>query len=121
MHDDSIHPQSVNHESPAAAASRELDLRLIRALETSPIPQIPDDFAARVTSRLPAPRPLSIHATRYGYYVMIVSMVVLLVTLLMMARNTVDHSTLGLTLQYILCAQFIGIGVWISARRHNLG
>jgi hypothetical protein len=113
--------QFTEHDAPSAVAHRELDLRLIRALENAPTLQIPADFAARVTARIPSRRPISVSPTRYGYYAMLISMVVLLAAMLILARHAVDHTTLGLTLNWILCAQFIAIGIWISARRHDIG
>jgi hypothetical protein len=117
----SIAPQFTDHDALSANANRELDLRLIRALENAPALQIPADFAARITTRTPAHRPVSLSPTYYGYYAMLISMVVLLAAMLILARHTVDHTTLGLTLHWVLCAQFIAIGVWISAHRHNAG
>jgi hypothetical protein len=94
-----------------------LDQRLIHALERAPEPQVPVDFAARVARLLPATRPVAVTATHYGYYAMVVSMVLLLAALLLLAPHAADRSVFGLTLQWLLCAQFIGLVVWLSSRR----
>jgi hypothetical protein len=96
-----------------------LDQRLIHALEIAPEPRVPSDFAARVASLLPARRPVSITPTHYGYYAMVASMVILLAALLLLAPHGTDRSVFGLTLQWLLCAQFIGLTVWLSVRRHS--
>ena len=97
----------------------QLDQRLIHALEIAPEPRVPTDFAARVASLLPARRPVSLTPNYYGRYAMIASMVILLAALLLLAPHTTDRSAFGLTLQWLLCAQFIGLAVWLSARRHG--
>jgi hypothetical protein len=98
---------------------KRLDQRLIHALETAPEPQVPADFAARVASLLPAARPVAVTATHYGHYAMLASMVVLLATLLLLAPRTADRSVFEVTLQWLLCAQFIGLAVWFSVRRQG--
>ena len=97
-----------------------LDRRLIHALEIAPEPQISADFAARVASRLPARRAVSLTPTYYGYYAMLVSVVILLTTLLLLAPRTAGRSVLELTVQWLLCAQFIGLAVWLSVRGHTV-
>ncbi len=98
----------------------ELDERLMRALEARPEVHIPTDFASRVASQLPATKAVSLTPTHYGRNAMLISMVVLAVALLALALHSADHSTLGLTLEWILCAQFLSIAVWFGTRREGL-
>jgi hypothetical protein len=115
MRDDPLNQQ---HLDPTEMETARLDQRLVHALEIAPEPQIPADFAARVASRLPARRPVSLTRTHYGYYAMLASMVILLVALLFLAPQTANRSVLELTMQWLLCAQFIGLAVWLSIPRH---
>jgi hypothetical protein len=98
----------------------ELDERLIRTLETRPKVHIPADFAARVANQLPAKKTVSLTPTHYGRNAMLISMVVLAVALLALALHSADRSTLGLTMEWILCGQFLSIAVWFGTRRQGL-
>jgi hypothetical protein len=112
--------EPVNHQHSAATESdplARLDRRLIHALEVAPEPRVPADFAARVAKMLPATRPVAAAPTHYGYYAMVASMVILMAALLFLAPHTANRSVFEVTLQWLLCAQFIGLAVWISARR----
>ncbi len=112
--------EPLNHEqNPAEIELARLDQRVIHALEVAPAPQIPADFAARVASRVLARRPVSVTPTHYGHYAMLVSMVLLLAALVFLAPQKTSLSTFGLTFQSILCAQFIGLAVWMSVRHHS--
>jgi hypothetical protein len=116
MRDESLDPHLNTVEIDAIAR---LDERIVRALEKAPAPRIPVDFAARVVNALPAKRPVSLTPTYFGHYAMLISMVVLLGALLFLSPHTSGGSVLGLTLQWMLCAQFIGLAVWLSVRRYN--
>jgi hypothetical protein len=114
-----MHDQPVNQQHPPQfemTPQAELDQRVIRALEASPEPQIPDDFAARVASRVPASRPLSVTSTRYGHNAILISIAVLFAALFALAPHAVNRSVLGLTIECLLCAQFIGLTIWLSVR-----
>jgi hypothetical protein len=114
--------ESLNHQHSAATDIDQLarlDRRLIHALEVAPEPRVPADFAARVASLLPVRRPVSVTPTHYGYYAMVGSMVILLAALLLLAPHASDRSIFELTLQWLLCAQFIGLAVWLSVRRRT--
>jgi hypothetical protein len=117
MRDDPLNQQ---HLDPTEMEMARLDQRLIHALEAAPEAQAPADFGARVVSRLPARRSVSLTRTHYGYYAMLISMVILLATLLLLAPQTAGRSIFELTLQWLLCAQFIGLAVWLSARSHGV-
>jgi hypothetical protein len=114
MHDQPVNPQHPSQFEMTALA--ELDQRVIRALEASPEPQIPDDFAARVASRVPASRPLSVTPTRYGHNAILISIAVLFAALFALAPHAVNRSVVGLTIECLLCAQFIGLTIWLSIR-----
>jgi hypothetical protein len=122
MRDDPLnqHLDPTEHLDETEMEMARLDQRLIHALESAPKVQAPADFAARVVSRLPARRSVSLTRTHYGYYAMLVGMVILLATLLLLAPQTADRSMFELTLQWLLCAQFIGLAVWLSARSHRV-
>jgi hypothetical protein len=126
-----MHDEPLNNLSPKANEQPELDLvldrnlerkldeRLIRVLEAVPDPQIPADFAARVASRLPARRPVSLTATHYGKNAMLLGIVSTLAVLLVLALNTAGHASFGL-LESILLAEFIALTVWFSVWRYGL-
>jgi hypothetical protein len=114
MHDERVtqpHPPELEMTPQA-----KLDQRIIRALEASPEPQIPDDFAARVASCVPASRPLSVTSTRYGHNAILISIAVLFAALFALAPHTVNRSVVGLTIECLLCAQFIALTIWLSVR-----
>jgi hypothetical protein len=115
--------ESLNHQHSTTTEADQLavlDQRLIHALEIAPEPRVPADFAARVASLLPARHPVSVTPTHYGHYAMVASMVILLAALLLLAPHATDRSIFGLTLQWLLCAQFIGLAVWLSVRRRTM-
>jgi hypothetical protein len=104
--------------------NRELDLRLIRALETTPELRIPADFASRIMNQLPERPPATVTRTYFGYGAMMISVVALLVALLVLAghaaANASGHSVVSLLLQWTLCAQFIALAVWLGVRHRNV-
>jgi hypothetical protein len=109
--------EQMSEENTSAASMEE---RLIRALEASPAVQIPADFASRVASQLPATRPVSLTPTHYGRNAVLISMVALVVALLALALHNADSSTLGLTVEWILCAQLLSLAVWFGTRHRSL-
>lgn len=114
-----MHDEPVNQQHPPQfemTPQAELDQRVIRALEASPDPHIPDDFAARVASRVPASRPLSVTPTRYGHNAILISIALLFAALFVLAPHEVNRSVVGLTIECLLCAQFIGLTIWLSVR-----
>jgi hypothetical protein len=114
-----MYDEPVNQEHPPQfemTLLAELDQRVIRALEASPEPQISDDFAARVASRVPVSRPSSVTPTRYGHNTILISIAVLFAALFALAPREVNRSVVGLTIECLLCAQFIGLTIWLSVR-----
>jgi hypothetical protein len=102
------------------AADNALEQRLIRALEMAPEPLIPSGFAARIASQLPAPRPLSVTSTRYGQNALRISMVALPIVLVAVASHAANNTTVGVALQWTLCAQFAGLAIWLGTQRTGL-
>jgi hypothetical protein len=99
-----------------------LDFRLTQALETAPAVRIPADFAARIASQVPplhvhAPVTASITPRHYGRNAAIVSMAVLLVLIFAVAHLATGSSLLWITAEWIFCAQFTLLAVWLAARR----
>jgi len=113
-----MHDVPLNPEDLSQSASEHLDQRIVRALETAPEPQIPADFAARVASRLPSRRPVSLTPTHYGQNALLIGVVATLVALLVLAMQSTGHAAFGL-LESILSAQFIALAVWFSVWRHS--
>ncbi|HMF62730.1 MAG TPA: hypothetical protein VK608_01490 [Edaphobacter sp.] len=109
--------ERMSEENTPAASMEE---RLIRALEARPAVPIPADFAARVASQVPAKRPVSLTPTHYGRNTVLISMVALVVALLALALHNADSSTLGRTLEWILCAQLLSLAVWFGTRHRSL-
>jgi hypothetical protein len=111
MFDDAINPE--------AQAERELDVRIVEQLERQPdlSTSIPADFAARVAAKVPAGRPVSVRTTHYGRTLMMLGLVVLFVGLLVLAVRGSAGSTIGMTLEWTLCIQFLAFAIWIGVRR----
>jgi hypothetical protein len=115
MSDESMNLKLVNR-----AADDELELRILRALETAPNVEIPADFAARVASRLPIRRrPVSLTATHYGRNAVFLGMILTLVVLIALSLSNGSHATFGLA-ESLLLAQFIALTVWLSVRRYSV-
>ena len=122
MHDEPLNPRNLSQS--ATEHVDYLDQRIVRALETTPEPQIPADFAARVASQLPARRPVALTPTHYGQKAVLAGIVVTLAALLILAQHSTalrstGHATFGL-LESLLFAQFIALAVWFSLWRHSL-
>jgi hypothetical protein len=108
----------VNQPISSNTEIDELDLRILYALETAPDLQIPADFAARLTSKLPARRPISLTPTHYGRNAMLIGMVVTLVALLALTLHNGTHAAFSLA-QSLLLAQFVALTVWLSIRHES--
>jgi hypothetical protein len=118
MHNQPLDPENLS-QSAIDHATQHLDQKIVRALETAPQAQIPADFAARVASRLPTRRPVSLTPTHYGRKATLAGMLVTLAALLILALTPMGHTTFGL-LESLLSAQFIALAVWLSVWRHGL-
>ena len=104
--------------SQSGLESEHLDQRIVAALEAAPRPQIPVDFAARVASRLPSSRPVSLTPTHYGRYAMVIGIVVILAALVILSLHS-GQPTFAL-LESLLVAQFIALALWLTIWRYGL-
>jgi hypothetical protein len=114
-----MHDEPVTQDNLSPAAMEHLDQRLIRALETAPETSISADFAARVASKLPATRPVSLTPTHYGQNAMLLGMVVTLIAMAALALAGTGRAAFGLPESFLL-TQFIVLAVWFTVWRHRL-
>lgn len=115
MHDQPLNPEN----SPDELYLRELDSRLTRALDAQPDVPTPADFAARVASKVPARRPVSLKPTHYGDYALILGVLVALAALFVPLAHARGHYVFGVVESFLL-AQFLILTIWLSLRRHRL-
>jgi hypothetical protein len=99
--------------------SRELERRIVSVLEAAPAIAIAEDFAARVCAQLPVRRAVSVRATRYGRNAMWVGVGVLLVALFAIAMQGLARSVVGVTLEWILCGEFVVLAVGLGMGRRG--
>jgi len=114
-----MHNQQLDQDDLSATELEQLDRRIVCALEAGPMPRIPADFAARVTSQLPAQRPASLTPTHYGQKAMLIGIVVTMAALLFLALHATGH-TAFILLESLLLAQFVALAVWFSVWRKSL-
>jgi hypothetical protein len=96
-----------------------LDARIILALESAPRPEIPAGFAARVARQLPA-RPMVVLAPgRYGPRAALACLLVLMVLMLALAHKATGSSLYWSSLEWIFCAQFAALAVWLVVRGYS--
>jgi ABC-type transport system involved in cytochrome c biogenesis permease subunit len=114
-----MHDHPLNQQNLSPDEMEHLEQRLIRALETVPEPHISSDFAARVASRLPAERPVSLTPTHYGQKAMLIGILATLATLLALALHATGRPSFGLV-ESFLFTQFVVLVVWLSVWRHSL-
>jgi hypothetical protein len=96
-----------------------LDERIILALETAPRPEIPAGFAARVASQLPARPTVVLTQGRYGQRAALGCLMVLLVMMLAIAGKATGSSLYWSSLEWIFCAQFAALAVWLVVRGYS--
>lgn len=92
----------------------QLDRRLIRALETSPLVAIPQNFAQRVAAAAPL-HPPAFHANPRGIGISMAWVAAALMLLVIFATQHTAAHWLQLTFQ----GEFIGLIGWLSLR-HSL-
>ena len=101
--------RSMNPESD------ELDARIVAALERAPRIQIPEGFAARVASKVPAAVALPDappYAMRYRKAAVVLSMVLCAAAMVLLAPRATGHSIFWMSLEWGLCAQFCVLAAW---------
>ena len=106
MAEDKMNPQS-------------LDARIILALETAPRAKIPAGFAARIARQLPPPATLVLTPGRYGQRAAAACLVVLMVLMLAFAHRANPSSLYWFSIEFIFCAQFVLLAVWLVARGYT--
>lgn len=112
-----MHDEWMNDET--VSAEEQLDQRIIRALETRPKVTIPADFVGRVASHLPPRKVPSLTPRHYGRKVIVACIVALALAMLVLASNHIERSLFGVALEWILCAQFLALVIWLGAKLHN--
>lgn len=108
----------------ASQAIDPLERRLTAALEAAPAITIPDDFAARVMSRLPTPiaTPYGVAArTSIGRRVSMVAAAALFIAMFVFAiQRGGANESMRLQVEAIIAAEFIILTVWLSLRPGDL-
>jgi hypothetical protein len=92
-----------------------LEQRIILALEAAPRPEIPADFAARVSAQLPARAAVVLTPGRYGQRAAFVCLVLLLPLMFAIAHRATGTSLYWFSIESIFCAQFVLLAVWLAA------
>ena len=121
-----MQPELTKQENPELAqAARELDARIVAALERAPHAQVPEGFAARVAARLPARRvsayrQVRLKATRYGVTAAAACLIVLAVAMLGLAPRTQIDGPFWKAMEWTLCAQFCLLAAWLGVWRRGL-
>jgi hypothetical protein len=91
-----------------------MDARLTCALERKPAVDVPAGFAARVAQQVPVRRPVVAPAARVGLVAAWIGMGILLVALVVVATHSTGHAVLGVTLEWILCAELVVLAAWLG-------
>ncbi len=92
-----------------------LEERVTRALERVPEVTVPADFAARVAAQVPKRSEMAARPARYGWMAMRISMAALVIALLAVAMHATGRSSvLGIALEWVLCAELVGLAIWLS-------
>ena len=100
---------------PENKINTSLENRIILALEVAPRPEIPADFAARVSAQLPACATVVLTPGRYGQRAALVCLVLLLPLMLAIAHRATGTSLYWFSIESIFCAQFVLLAVWLAA------
>jgi hypothetical protein len=98
--------------------NQDLMQRITAALETAPEVQVPADFAARVTARVPQVKSRrlvvpSLTPARYGPFATLAAMVVLFLAILAFAPHT-HNSVLWTVLQAVLLVELGALVLWFG-------
>ena len=91
-----------------------MDERLTRALERKPAVDVPAGFAARVAGQVPVRRAVAVPTARYGLLAARIGMAVLVVALVVLAMRHADGTVFGITVEWILCAELVGLAAWLG-------
>ena len=119
-----MQPEPMKQEiDEVAQQMRELDARIVAALERRPGVQVPEGFAARVAAQLPARRvsayrQVRLKATRYGVSAAAACLIVLAVAMLGLAPAQID-GPFWKAMEWTLCAQFCLLAAWLGVWRRG--
>lgn len=91
-----------------------MDERLTRALERKPAVVVPAGFAARVAGQVPVRKAVAMPTVRYGLLTAQIGMGVLLLALVMVAMHSAGRTVFGVVVEWVLCAELVGLAVWLS-------
>jgi hypothetical protein len=105
------------HEQRMRDNTDALEERVTRALERAPEVTIPAGFAARVAGQVPVRRAFAARPARYGLMAMRISMAVLVLALVVVAMLAGGRGAIGIALEWVLCAELVGLAVWLSGVR----
>lgn len=105
---------------PVDPESRLLDAKIALALETPPRLEIPPDFAARVAAQMPPLTQVTLTPRGYGRIAAMICMAVLLALIFVFAHRAAA-SPLGTSMEWIFCAQFALVAVWLAVHRTRAG
>jgi hypothetical protein len=94
-----------------------VSLRVVSALERKPEVDVPAGFAARVAAQLPARRVAAVTPARYGMMAIRIGIAALVVALVAVGMHSSGRPVFGITLEWILCAELVGLAVWQSGVR----
>ena len=97
-----------------------LEARILLALETSPRPEIPAGFAARIAGQLPLRPALVLTPGRYGYLAASACLILLMGLMLAFAHRATGTSLYWFSIESIFCVQFVLLAVWLVARNAGL-
>ena len=100
---------------PEDKINTSLENRIILALEVAPRPEIPADFAARVSAQLPARAAVVLTPGRYGQRAALACLVLLLLLMFAIANRATGTSMYWISIESIFCAQFVLLSVWLAA------
>ena len=102
--------------NPTDSESKLLDARITLALETAPRPEIPPGFDAWVAAQRPPLTPVTLTPREYGRNAAILCMAVLLALIFVFAHRA-GASPLWTSMEWIFCAQFALVAVWLAVRQ----
>jgi hypothetical protein len=93
--------------------------KITLALETAPRPEIPPDFAAKIAAQMPPLTPVTLTPRGYGRNAALISQAVLLALIVVFAHRS-GASPLWTSMEWIFCAQFALVAVWLAVRPARL-
>jgi hypothetical protein len=106
-------------EDKMTFTSEALERKIITALETAPRIDIAAGFAASMARQLPPLPSVVITPARYGVRAAVACVVLLLVGMLAFAHSLTGSSLLWLSIESLVCAQFVLLTFWLVTRTYR--